>query len=128
MEIVKVALLGIIGVMIATELKDQKRSFGTYIAFAVGLLIFGLSLGKLTTAFSVISDLKLYFSGGEHFFTILLKVVGITYLCEFSSGICKDAGFQAIAGQIQIFGKLYVLLSGMPILLALLETIKGLGG
>ena len=42
----------------------------------------------------------------------------------FSSGICKDAGYQAIAAQIEIFGKLAILVVGMPVLLALLETIQ----
>ncbi len=55
----------------------------------------------------------------------LLKMLGITYIADFSSNICKDAGYQAIAGQIEVFGKLAVLVLSMPILLALLDTIEG---
>ena len=54
----------------------------------------------------------------------MLKMIGITYIAEFSSGICKDAGYQTIAGQIEIFGKLTILTLGMPVLMALLETIR----
>ena len=39
-----------------------------------------------------------------------------------------DAGYQAIAGQIEIFGKLTILAVSMPILLALLENMKGFLG
>ena len=54
----------------------------------------------------------------------MLKVIGITYICEFSSGICKDAGYQSVAGQIEILGKLTVMFSGLPILFAVIEQIQ----
>ena len=54
----------------------------------------------------------------------LIKMLGITYGAEFSAGICKDAGYQTIALQIEIFGKLAVLVLSMPVLMALLNTIK----
>lgn len=56
--------------------------------------------------------------------TTLMKMVGITYVAEFTSGICKDAGFGALGGQIEIFGKLSILAISTPILLALLETLQ----
>ena len=54
----------------------------------------------------------------------LLKMLGITYLAEFSSGICKDAGYQTIATQIEMFGKIMILVLSMPILLTLLKTLQ----
>ena len=56
--------------------------------------------------------------------TTLMKMFGITYVAEFTSGICKDAGFGALGGQIEIFGKLSILAISTPILLALLETLQ----
>ena len=50
-------------------------------------------------------------------------MLGVTYIAEFSSGICRDAGYQTIAQQIEIFGKLTILVLSLPVLLALLETI-----
>ena len=55
----------------------------------------------------------------------LLKMLGVTYVAEFSSGICKDAGYQTIASQIEIFSKLTILVLSLPILVALLKTIQG---
>ncbi len=51
-------------------------------------------------------------------------MMGITYLCEFCAGICKDAGYQGMAGQVEMFGKISIVLSGLPILFALVETIQ----
>ena len=58
----------------------------------------------------------------------LLKMVGITYIAEFASGICKDAGYSALGVQIEIFGKLSILAVSAPVLLALFETLQGLMG
>ncbi|MEG2350944.1 MAG: stage III sporulation AC/AD family protein, partial [Hungatella sp.] len=54
----------------------------------------------------------------------LMKMVGVTYIAEFASGICKDAGYAAVGTQIEIFGKLSILAVSMPILLALMETLQ----
>lgn len=54
----------------------------------------------------------------------LLKLAGITYIAEFASGICKDAGYGAMGNQIEIFAKLSILAVSMPVVLALLETLK----
>ena len=59
------------------------------------------------------------------YLTTLIKMTGITYIAEFASGICKDAGYGAIGSQIEIFGKLSILAVSMPIVLALLETLQG---
>ena len=58
------------------------------------------------------------------YLALLFKAVGATYACEFCAGICKDAGYQAVAVQIEIFGKLAVLVLSIPVLLALLTVIK----
>ena len=75
--------------------------------------------------------LAIQFKGGKTEYGIYMGVgvsillfSCITYIAEFSSSICKDAGYQTIAVQIEIFCKLTILALGMPVLLALLETIQ----
>ena len=54
---------------------------------------------------------------------ILIKLIGIAYICEFAAGISKDAGYQAIASQIELVGKLTMLMVSMPVLMQVLNTI-----
>ena len=51
-------------------------------------------------------------------------IIGITYIGQFSSAICKDAGYQMIGTQIDLFCKLSVMVLSMPVLLAILDTIS----
>lgn len=54
----------------------------------------------------------------------LLKMVGITYIAEFASGICRDAGFSALGTQVEMFGKLSILAVSAPVLQALLRNLS----
>lgn len=67
--------------------------------------------------------LQQYLGDSKGYLGILMKVVGITYLCEFSAGICKDAGFSSVSDQLEILGKLSVLFAGLPILLSVIRQI-----
>ena len=71
-----------------------------------------------------VRQIERYIKINPIYLTTLMKMVGITYVAEFTSGICKDAGFGALGGQIEIFGKLSILAISTPILLALLETLQ----
>ena len=128
MDVMKIGMLGIAGVMLALQFKTNKQEYGLYIGFAICILIFSFVVSGLTSLFENLGGLGKYISANGTYFAILLKVIGITYICEFCSGICKDAGYSSIAGQIEIFGKLSVLAAGMPVLLAIIESIQEIAG
>ena len=123
-EIMKVAFLGIAGVLIAIQFKGNKSEYSMYIGIAISIIIFAFCLGHVEALLIQFQELKSLLSGAEKYLAILLKVLGITYICEFSSGICKDAGYQSIAGQIEILGKLSVMFAGIPILFAVIDQIQ----
>ena len=62
------------------------------------------------------------------YLNVLMKMIGIAYIGHFSSGLCKDAGYGAVADQIEIFCRLSMMAMAMPVLLALLEMIQGFLG
>lgn len=123
-ELVKVVFLGIAGVMLAIQFRGQKPEYGIYVGLAVGILIFGYALRQVAAVTDQLGKLKGYLGGAESYLTVLLKVIGITYICEFSADICKDAGYQTVAGQIEVLGKLSVMFAGLPVLFAVIEQIQ----
>lgn len=124
MTIIQIALIGVFGTLLALQFKSGKSEYGIYISIAVSLLIlFGMS-GKLSVITDTIDTIGSYIHVENVYITAMLKMLGIAYLAEFASGICKDAGYQTVAGQIEIFAKLSILALSMPVFTALLETIK----
>lgn len=123
-ELIKVAFLGIAGVLLAVQFKAGKQEYGIYMGLAVSVLIFWFCLRQVEAVTAQFGRLKEYLNGAEGYLAILLKVIGITYICEFASSICKDAGYQAVAGQIEVLGKVTVMFAGLPILFAVIEQIQ----
>lgn len=123
-EIIKVGILGVAGVLIAVQFKAQKPEYATYIGLAIGILIFCYALKEFEAVFSQLDMIRKYLGTGENYLAVLLKVIGITYICEFSSGICKDAGYGTVAEQIEILGKLSVMIAGIPILFAVIQQMQ----
>ena len=128
MEMVRIGILGVAGVMIALQFKTVKPEISLYIGFAVCIVIFTFSVNGMMQILSKMEELQKYISGSDSYFALLFKAVGITYISEFCASICKDAGYGAVAGQIEIFGKLTVLFMGMPVVMAVRENISSIAG
>lgn len=123
MNSIQIALLGVVGTLLALQFKSGKSEYGIYVSLAVSLFLFLYMLSRLEIFVQTVKKIADYIKLDAGQMSILLKMAGVTYVAEFASGICKDAGYQNIAVQIEIFTKLTILAIGMPVLLALLELI-----
>ena len=123
MNSIQIALFGVVGTLLALQFKSGKSEYGIYVSLAVSLFLFLCMLSRLEIFVRTIKKIADYIKLDAGQMSILLKMAGVTYVAEFASGICKDAGYQNIAVQIEIFTKLTILAIGMPVLLALLELI-----
>ncbi|MDD4372070.1 MAG: SpoIIIAC/SpoIIIAD family protein [Anaerostipes sp.] len=57
---------------------------------------------------------------------ILFKLIGISFLGDFVSNICLDAGQKTIAKQVEMLSKLSILIVSLPILESLIHMIEKL--
>lgn len=124
--IFRIIVIALMGVILAMFLRTQKPEYSVFISLSIASLILFCVLGLFQMAKEQLGTLSAYLINDSQYFSLLFKMIGITYLSEFCSGICKDAGYQAIGSQIEVFGKLTILLAGLPILMTLIETIQGL--
>ena len=128
MDIIKIAMIGLAGVVLALMLRQQKSEYALYISLAAAVLILIFSADRLSVVMDTIRRIEEYLQIDSAMIKILIKMTGITYVAEFATGICKDAGFGALGSQIEMFAKLSLMAVGVPVLLALIETVEGLLG
>ncbi len=120
---IKIALIGIAAVFAAMLFRNGKTEYGLFISIVAGILIFTFGVGKLSSILAVFNRIQEEIGVNKEYIQILLKIIGITYVSEFSANLCRDAGYGAIAGQIEFVGKLSILAVSLPILMALLDTV-----
>ena len=125
MDILKISVLGAAGVLLGILLKDRAPEYVSLISLGIGLVILGLAVGKIGYLFDSLEQLRESLPVDGSYVTTLLKMIGITYIGQFASGICKDAGYGSTGTQIELFCRLSVMVLSMPVLLALLDTIQG---
>lgn len=126
MNIIKLSILAIMAVLMAVMLKNTKGEYSTYIAVGTTVIVFFYVAGKVGIVIDTINRMQSYININKAYVEALVKMIGITYISELTSGICKDAGYSSISSQIEIFGKISILAVSMPIILSLMETINQL--
>ena len=105
-------------------MKGTKPEYACFITVGIGLVIMGLAVGKIYYLFESLGKIQETLPVDTEYISTLVKMIGITYIGQFASGICKDAGYSTTAAQIELFCKLSVMVLSMPVLMALLKTIQ----
>ena len=125
--IVKVGLLGITAVFLALILQKEKSEFAMLLVLAAGMILFTYILLRMQTIVSFLSDMLDYLPVDNTYLLPLLKMLGIAYIAEFSSSICKESGYSAIAGQMELFAKPSIVALSIPELMYWRNICNGLG-
>lgn len=123
MEIFKVSIIGVIGAILAISIKPVKNDFASYISFGTCIVILFYVVCKLSGLVEQLVYLFSYIDYDGRYINILLKMIGITYIAEFSGSLCKDMGYQALAVQIENFAKLSMLAISVPVIIGLFDII-----
>lgn len=123
MNILKVASIAVCGVLLAMFLKNAQSQMCIMISLAVSVIIVFYIAAKMSGIIMQITYLKKFVAVGGEYIELLIKIIGITYVTQFASDICRDNGYSAIAGQIEVFCKITVAAISMPVVVALFETV-----
>lgn len=121
-----VGVLGIIIVILALQLKNIKSEYSVVIMIVGCVIIFFYSISGIIKVVEILKKIINDTGINDEQIIILLKIMGISYIAEFVSDIAKDSGYSALSNQIQIYGKITILVVSVPILEALINCINGL--
>lgn len=125
MDIVKVVLLGIVAVIAAMLIRQKEPAAGSVLSMGVGVCIMACLMSRMLVLVEYMDSLLEELAFAKSYLLILLKAVGITLVTEFGSSLCRENGFLALSDSIRVFGKVSVLMLGIPILATLVQIIGG---
>lgn len=113
----------IVGIIMALSLKSRNPEISSLISLGLCILIIWISVSRMGTILQSVKAIARHINIHEAYLIILLKLIGVSYLCEFASGISKDAGYSAVASQIELAGKVTMLMISLPVLMQVVESI-----
>ena len=123
-HIFKIGIIGVVAATLATLIKKERQELAMVIGIATAMIIFFYVLSQIAVVIEFLSQLLEMVAIEEAYYYQLLKMLGVAYIAEFASSICKDAGHQSIAGMIELFAKLSIVALSIPGLLFLVETLE----
>lgn len=123
-EMIKLCFFSILIVIVSCQLKSTSQEFSLLLGIGTAICLCLFGIGRVQEVLMPIRYLRDSLGDLSGDLLVLLKVVGLTYICEFSADICKDAGFGTACAQLELLGKLSVMYAGLPIVLAVVEQLK----
>ncbi len=121
-----VILAGAAAALLALWVRPLKSEYSLFLSLAAIILLLGAAVSQLGTILELIQTLVNDTGLDLVYYKILLKIMGLAWISQLASDICKEAGCSAISHQIDIYGKLLILSVSLPVVNALIDTIKTL--
>lgn len=125
MEIFKIIGVAFVTAISAILLKSIKPelSFAVTVTGVIVILMFVVDM--LQNTVNILSTIASITGIENGLIKILLKIVGVGYLTEFSAGILNDFGSNAVADKVILGGKLTILILSLPIIESVLKLMSG---
>ena len=128
MEIIRIAALALTGVLLAALMKSVNRELTIYIILATVVILFVTIIDRLVYVFDFLGDIYDNVAYGRTFFPVILKVLAVAYVTDFTAQLCRDAGEATIGSKVELAVKVIIFCLAMPVLTAVLELIGSLLG
>lgn len=128
MEILKIALIGVVAGVLVAAVRQKQPELGMQTGIVAGLIIFIYVLDYIVTAVDYVKDIVSTYSIPMDAITIVIKIVGIAYICEFAVHVLKDTGENALAAKVEVAGRVFIVVLSLPVLSAFMNMIIGMLG
>ncbi len=122
------SVLGMLGiaVLVATAgamLRGYSPTLALCLSVAAGVFLLIGCVGDLKNILTGMQSLLSKTNVETAFFGILLKTLGICYISQFAGDLCRDAGETALAGYVELAGKIMVVGLALPLITKVVETV-----
>ncbi len=126
MELTGFFALAIAAAFCALSLKKYAPETSVVIAVAASAVLLIQILSRITP---IINEINTFVSAAgidSSYGIILIKTVGICFVCQFVSDACRDAGQASLASKVELASKISIIVISLPLFENILNTAAGL--
>ncbi len=122
-KIVGIALVTVIATLIVRPVRPD---FAVFISVVGGVIILFLLAGYIADIFDIFSKIFAFTNVNASLYKIILKIIGVGYLVEFTASLCADTGNGSLGDKVLLGGKIVILVMALPIITSILEIVMEL--
>lgn len=126
MDFSKIVIIAIFAVITISLIKQIKSEFAIALSVGVSVVLMLMLFDELFNVVQTFYNLSDKAQIDSGIFTIVIKVVGIGYLAEFTNNVCVDANCKSVGDKVILASKIAILLCALPIVENLFELLFSL--
>lgn len=123
MLLAKIIFIAVITLILGITISKFNSEFKVYITVIFGIVVIFMLFNELKTYLEEIVNLFAKYDIKTEYFSTILKIVGIAYICDFISLLCKDLDYESVGKKVEIAGKLIILIYSVDVIKIFLDQI-----
>lgn len=126
MDIIMIVAFCLTACVICKILEKDGGDIKTVLVIAVACIITLKVVGEFIKVQSIIKELFFQADMSSEYLTIIFKGLGICYLTQLACDCCRDCKENCLASQLELAGKVSMLVISLPLFRAVIGIIEGL--
>jgi stage III sporulation protein AD len=115
--------VGLTATVLVTVLRQRAPQFAMLAGLVAGIALLLMVIESMAPVIQTLSDLASLAKVDRGFLTTVLKIIGIAYIVEFAAQVARDAQEGALAGKIELAGKVGIVILALPIITGVVESL-----
>ena len=124
MDIIQIFGAGIVVAIIAVTVGGAKKEYEATIVLCGGALILMAVMPGFKRLMENVSDAAEKAGINASYVAIVVKCSAVACIASICASICRDMGQSAIASKIELAGRVFIMVTVLPAINALLELIE----
>ena len=124
MEIFRILGICMIATLLSLLIKKQRPEFAMLIPITAAAAVIAVVAPYFSSIIYQFRDIAESSGVDIQYMEIVIKIVGVAYLEQFASEMCRDCGENAIASKIEFGAKIIIVAMSLPIVYRLLSLIR----
>lgn len=128
MNVAGIAAIAVLAAVIAAMLRRYHQEYAVLISIAAGAVILFAVFSGVAPVVGRVGTLLSSSGLSADYAIILLKTLGICFLAQFAADACRDAGESALASNVELAGKVAIVVLSLPLFEKIVQTAAQLTG
>lgn len=124
MNIISVCVISVFASVCALSLRKYNAETASLLMISAAVILSVMTLPFLSGAFTALNELMSTAKIKNEYISALVKALGICFVTQISANVCRENGAQSIASQLEIAGKLLILIPSLPIFIDVLNVVS----
>ena len=111
--------------ILAVLIRDYNKTASIAIVIAASAMIFVKIASDISTIFESLTNISSGVETAASYIKLMMKVLGIVLITQFTADLCRDCGENALASQTETAAKIIVISMILPLFETVIKIVAG---